>query len=109
MSQELIALVTAPNKDEASRIASLLVTERLAACVNIISGVESVYRWQGEVTSDTETLMIIKTTGERYLELERRVKELHSYSTPEVIAFKIERGSNAYLQWLRESTSNEGV
>jgi periplasmic divalent cation tolerance protein len=108
MSHELIALVTAPNKDEASRIASLLVAERLAACVNIVSEIESVYRWQGEVSHDVETLMIIKTTDGRYQELERRVKELHSYATPEVIAFKIERGSDAYLQWLRESTSDEG-
>ena len=107
MSHELIALVTAPNKEEASRIASSLVTERLAACVNIVGGVESVYRWQGEVTRDTETLMIIKTTDERYQELEHRVKELHSYTTPEVIAFAVERGSKDYLEWLRESVTGQ--
>src|SRR6185503_4606699 len=105
MSNELVAFVTAPNKEEASRIASSLVTERLAACVNIVSGIESVYRWQGEVTSDTETLMIIKTTDEKYDELEHRVRELHSYTTPEVIAFRIERGSKAYLEWLRDSVT----
>src|SRR6185369_14409736 len=99
MSHELIAFVTASNKEEASRIASSLVTERLAACVNILSGVESVYRWQGEVARDSEMLLIIKTTDDKYLQMERRVKELHSYTTPEVIAFKIERGSDAYLDW----------
>jgi periplasmic divalent cation tolerance protein len=105
MSQELIVFVTAPNNDEAERIASSLVSERLAACVNIVGGIESIYRWEGEVTRDRETLLIIKTVDERYAELEGRVKELHTYTTPEVIAYKIERGSDAYLKWLRESTT----
>jgi periplasmic divalent cation tolerance protein len=107
MSQELIVLITAPSAEEAARIAEPLVSERLAACVNIVGGVTSIYRWQGEVTRDNETLMIVKTTDERYDELERRVKELHSYTTPEVIAIKIERGSPDYLHWLRESTTHE--
>jgi periplasmic divalent cation tolerance protein len=106
MSHELIAFVTTSNKEEAARIASSLVTERLAACVNILSGIESVYRWEGEVARDSEMLLIIKTTDDKYLQMEQRVKELHSYTTPEVIAFKIERGSNAYLDWLRKSVSD---
>jgi periplasmic divalent cation tolerance protein len=105
MSHELLVLVTAPNEDEARRIANALVEERLAACVNIVAAIESVYRWEGQVTTDRETLLIIKTTDERYEELEQRVKELHSYSTPEVIAFKIERGSSEYLSWLQDSVS----
>lgn len=109
MNDELIVFATASSNEEASRIAGSLVEERLAACVNIVSSIESVYRWQGEVTRDKETLMIIKTTGERYAELERRIKELHSYTTPEVIALKIERGSKAYLDWLRESTYEENA
>lgn len=104
MSDELIVFVTAPNKDEAARIAETLVSERLAACVNIVGAVESIYRWEGQVTRDSEALLIIKTTDERYEELEQRVKELHSYTTPEVIAYKVERGSEDYLRWLREST-----
>ena len=103
MSDELIVLVTTANAEEASRIAEVLVSERLAACVNIVPGIESIYRWEGKVTRDHESLMIIKTTGERYDELEHRVKELHGYSTPEVIAFKIDRGSEQYLKWLRDS------
>ena len=104
MSDELIVLVTTSNAEEASRIAEVLVSERLAACVNIVPGIESIYRWDGKVTRDHESLMIIKTAAERYDELERRVKELHSYSTPEVIALKIERGSEQYLEWIRDSS-----
>lgn len=107
MSDELIIFVTAPNEDEARRIAETVVDERLAACVNIINGIESIYRWQGEVARDRELLLIIKTTANRYSDLERRVKELHSYTTPEVIAFRIERGSTNYLDWLRDSTTPE--
>jgi periplasmic divalent cation tolerance protein len=79
------------------------VSERLAACVNIVSSVQSVYRWEGRIVSDQESLMIIKTTEEQYSALERRVKELHSYGTPEVIATRIETGSEQYLSWLRNS------
>jgi len=107
MSDELIVLVTTSNAEEAARIADVLVSERLAACVNIVPGIESIYRWEGKVTRDHESLMIIKTTGARYDEVERRVKELHNYSTPEVIALKIERGSEQYLSWLRDSTAND--
>jgi periplasmic divalent cation tolerance protein len=104
MGSELIVFVTVGNGDEASRIAEFLVSEHLAACVNIVSGVESVYWWEDKVTRDSEVLLIIKTTDERYKDLEARVKQLHSYSTPEVIAYRIERGSPDYLSWLRQST-----
>jgi periplasmic divalent cation tolerance protein len=104
-NSELIAFVTAPDEEEAKHIAEAVVSERLAACVNLVAGVESIYRWEGKVTRDREVLLIIKTTGGRYEELERRVKELHSYSTPEVIAFRIEQGSKEYLDWLRASTA----
>lgn len=107
MSQELVVLVTTPNSEEAAKIADALVSERLAACVNLVAAVESIYRWEGNITRDREALMIIKTTAERYPELERRVKELHSYSTPEVVALRIERGSAQYLEWLRDSTTED--
>lgn len=105
MSNALIVLITVPNTEEASRIADALVGSRLAACVNIVSGIESVYRWEGKVTRDSETLMIIKTTGERYAELEQQIKTLHSYTTPEVVAISIERGAEDYLKWLGESVA----
>ena len=107
MTQELVVLVTTSTRDEASAIAGALVSERLAACVNIVSAIESVYRWEGNITRDIETLIIIKTIDDRYPELERRVKELHSYSTPELIALKIERGSEQYLNWLREASRDD--
>lgn len=105
MADEILVLVTVPNKGEANVIAEALVAERLAACVNIIPGIESVYRWEGKVTRDSEALLVIKSTSDCYFALERRVKELHSYDVPEVIALKIERGSEQYLSWLRDSTS----
>lgn len=103
MSHELIVLVTTSSKDQAVTIANALVSEQLAACVNIIERIESVYRWESKIVQDSESLLIIKTTDGRYDNLERRVKQLHSYSTPEVIAIKIERGSSEYLRWLEES------
>jgi periplasmic divalent cation tolerance protein len=107
MGSELIVFVTAGSGEEASRIAQSLVSEHLAACVNIVAGVESIYWWEGKVTRDSEVLLIIKTTDERYKELEDRVKQLHSYSTPEVIAYPIERGSPDYLSWLRQNTTKQ--
>jgi periplasmic divalent cation tolerance protein len=105
MTHEMIVLVTVPDKDEADRLAETLVFERLAACVNIIPAIESIYRWEGKVTKDQEILLLIKTAEDRYGELEQRIQTLHSYTTPEVIALKIERGSKAYLSWLIESVS----
>lgn len=107
MTHELVVLVTTSTRDEAAAIAEALVSERLAACVNIVAAIESIYRWEGKVTRDSEALMIIKTTDDRYPELERRVKELHSYSTPEVLALRIDRGSEQYLDWLSDSTATD--
>lgn len=107
MSHELVVFVTTANSEEAALLADALVSDRLAACVNIVPAVKSIYLWQGEVTRENESLLIMKTTDERYPELERRVNELHSYSTPEVIALRIERGSEQYLSWLRESTRTQ--
>lgn len=103
MSHEIIVFVTTVDTAEAGKIANAVVFERLAACVNVVPWVESHYWWEGEVTRDNESLLVIKTTKDRYAVLERRVKELHSYSTPEVIAVDIERGSAEYLKWLRDS------
>jgi periplasmic divalent cation tolerance protein len=103
VANEILVLVTTQNTHEADKIAYAVVFERLAACVNVVPWVESHYWWEGEVTRESETLLIIKTTYDRYERLERRVKELHSYTTPEVIAVEITRGSNEYLKWLRDS------
>src|SRR5262249_37885876 len=104
-SNALMVLVTAPNREAASRIAEAVVGSRLAACVNILGGIESIYRWEGKINRDSEILLIIKTTDERYAELEAQIKSLHSYTTPEVLAIRVERGSEAYLRWLGESVA----
>ncbi len=101
---ELVVLITVPSKGESVRIAESLVSQRLAACVNIIPGIESIYRWEGKIAHDEELLLLIKTTSDRFAELELQVKDLHSYTTPEIIALEVKDGSSAYLRWLRDST-----
>jgi len=100
----MIVFVTAATADEATRIARALVEERLAACANIVSPIVSVYRWEGQVQEDREVLLIIKTTDTRLPALIQRVKALHSYQVPEVIAMPIADGSADYLRWLLDET-----
>ncbi|EKE84553.1 divalent-cation tolerance protein CutA [Idiomarina xiamenensis] len=104
MSEPQLLLCACPDQNSANSIARQLVDEQLAACVNIISGINSVYRWQGEVHDDPELLLLIKSTRSRYDEIEQRVLQLHPYDTPELIALPITSGLPAYLTWLREST-----
>lgn len=98
-----VALVTAGSEDEAAKIARALVDERLAACVNIVPGVRSIYRWRGVVEDEGEFLMVIKTAAASLEALEARVRELHSYDVPEVLALPIDKGSGPYLEWLAEN------
>lgn len=99
-----VVLITASSPDEGARIAGALVDERLAACVNRLDGISSVYWWKGKVEHEQETLLIAKTRGELVERLIARVKELHSYSVPEVIALPIEAGNPDYLNWIAEET-----
>ena len=96
-----IVLTTAANAEEAGRLARTLVEERLAACVSLVPGVESVYRWKGQVESAAETLLLIKTSVEQLTALEARLHELHSYETPEFLVLQVEAGSSPYLEWLQ--------
>jgi len=105
MSDALLILCTCPNAESASRIARALVEERLAACVNRVPGLTSVYRWQGEIHEDNEVLLLIKTQHERFESLRARIIELHPYDVPEVIALEIAAGHAPYLEWLRTETS----
>jgi periplasmic divalent cation tolerance protein len=98
-----IVLTTAPGPDEASSLARALVEERLAACATLIPAVQSIYRWQGEVESSTETLLIVKTEAGKLPALEARLHELHSYQVPEFLVLDVEGGSHAYLDWLHTS------
>lgn len=98
-----VVLVTAKDSAEAKRIGESLVKEKLAACVNVISGVNSTYWWKGKIERSNEALLLLKTSREKLDGLIDRVKELHSYETPEVLALPVEKGSPDYLKWLEES------
>jgi periplasmic divalent cation tolerance protein len=103
---EIIVFMTASNEDEAAKIARALVEARIAGCVNIINNVRSIYRWQGKIEDEKEVFMVAKTRQELFQTLIKRVKELHSYTVPEVIAIPIVEGSADYLQWLEEVTGS---
>ena len=100
-------LTTTGTEEQALSIARALVSERLAACVNIIGPVRSVYRWREAIEDDREFLLLIKTRATLYMKVERRVRELHTYEVPEVIALSMDRGSPPYIKWLFESTGAE--
>ena len=102
----IVALTTAASSEQAEAIASALVAERLAACVNVIRGIASVYRWKGEVARDEESLLVIKTTASLLDSVRRRIRELHSYELPECLALAVADGDGAYLDWVRESVGS---
>ena len=99
-SEPIVVLMTAANREEANQIAELLVSARLAACVQILPEIESVYRWQGEVKREQEILLLAKATRARFDEIESKVRVMHSYETPEIIALPITAASEPYLKWL---------
>ncbi|MFZ0743502.1 MAG: divalent-cation tolerance protein CutA [Terracidiphilus sp.] len=96
-----IVLTTAANAEEAARLARTLVEERLAACATLIPAAQSIYRWQGEVETATETLILLKTGSEQLATLETRLRALHSYQTPEFLVLRVESGSADYLDWMQ--------
>jgi periplasmic divalent cation tolerance protein len=99
-----MVFVMAANEDEAERIAQVLVAERLAACVNIAGPVRSIYRWRGKIEHAGEYMLVIKAAKRHFSKLERKVRELHSYEVPEIIAVTLVQGSKPYVAWLAEST-----
>jgi len=101
----LLCLCACPDAATATRLAEALVGERLAACVNRLPGVRSTYRWQGEVHTDAEELLVIKTTATRFEALQARLLALHPYELPELVALPVERGHTAYLDWVRASVA----
>ena len=98
-----VILVTAASKKEARKIAKSLISHKLAACVNIVDGVESLFRWKGKIDSAKETLLIIKSRKEKVAQLMKLVKSLHSYEIPEIISLPITSGFKPYLRWVHES------
>ncbi|MEK6336532.1 MAG: divalent-cation tolerance protein CutA [Acidobacteriota bacterium] len=99
-SQPIVVIMTAANAEEAERIAEALVGARLAACVQLLPEIRSVYRWKGEVARDTEVLLLAKTILAKFDKLEQAVRAIHSYETPEIIALPVTAGSEPYLNWL---------
>jgi len=103
-SNHLVVLCTCPDEQTARRLAEAVVADKLAACVNILPGVTSVFYWEGEAQSEQEHLLVIKTSDIAYSRLESRLVELHPYELPEVIAVGIERGLAGFLDWVRDET-----
>jgi periplasmic divalent cation tolerance protein len=99
-SEAIVVLITTPDSAEATRLAEMLVVQRLAACVQILPEIESVYRWQGKIERQKEVLVMAKTTQSNFESLEREVRAIHSYETPEIIALPLIAGSLPYLEWL---------
>jgi periplasmic divalent cation tolerance protein len=104
----VVVLVTAGAADEAARIGRSMVEERLAACANVVGPIRSIYRWQGAVEEAEEHLLLLKARAADVPALEARVRALHSYEVPEVLALPVRGGSAAYLAWLAESTARGG-
>ena len=105
MTDAIVALSTVGNAADAQRIGRALVERRLAACVNVVPGVTSIYSWKGGVSTDSELLLVIKTRREKLDEVRSALLELHPYEVPELIAMAIEGGHEAYLEWIEDSVS----
>jgi len=100
----IAVLVTCGSEDEALKIAHSLIENHLAACINLISPVRSIYRWEGKILDEKEWILIIKTRKGKFKKLEKEVKSLHSYAVPEIIGLSVVGGSSSYLKWLEDMT-----
>jgi periplasmic divalent cation tolerance protein len=107
-AEPIVVLMTAANREEAVRIAEMLVGTRLAGCVQILPEIQSIYRWQGEVARESEVLLLAKTTSGSFAELDRRVREIHSYDLPEIVALAVTQVSAPYLKWLQGAVAPGG-
>ena len=107
VTEAIAVFVTTADSAEAYRLAEMLISQHLAACVQILPEMKSVYRWQGKIERQKEILLIAKTTQAKFEALEREVRAIHSYETPEIVALPLTAGSAAYLKWLRSSVSDE--
>jgi len=101
---EIVVLVTAPSQEEACILARALVSARLVACASLLPEVTSVFSWEGELSEEKETLLILKSKRSLFEQIEAKIKALHSYAVPEIIALPVLAGSESYLRWLHENT-----
>lgn len=109
MTDKIVVMVTCGSLAEARKIARAVVEARLAACANVLGGpVQSIYRWKGKVETAKEVLLLVKSTRKRFSALEREIRRLHSYETPEIVAVTIVEGSKDYLRWIEESVRRIG-
>ena len=106
MAEIIVVLCTVPDVDTGAKIARTLVDEKLCACVNLVAGLRSIYRWEGKVTEDAEALCIIKSTRSAFEALRARISALHPYQVPEVIALPVVEGNRPYLEWVIDSVSS---
>ncbi len=104
-SETTVVFCTCPDQATATRIADTLVEDRLCACVNLIPGIRSIYRWEGKPESAEEVLMLIKTRADRYPALEEAIRSMHPYELPEIIALPVETGLPGYLKWVEQCTT----
>jgi periplasmic divalent cation tolerance protein len=104
MTDYIVVLVTAKSDKEGEKIGQALLEEKLAACVNIVPGLKSIFRWKGKISTDEEVLLLIKTKDTLFEKLKKRVIELHSYEVPEIIALGILAGNEKYLEWIKKET-----
>ncbi len=113
MSEEtpdaIVVFMTAANSEEAALLADLLIKKNLAACVQILPELQSVYRWKGRIEKQAETLVVAKTISSKFQELDREVRAQHSYDTPEIVALPVTAGSARYLEWLSASVDSKLV
>ncbi len=105
----IVVGTTVGDEEQALLIARELVARRLAACVNVIPGMRSVYRWQGRICRDTEYLLLVKTLAGEYPAVAAAIRELHSYELPEILAFDVTRGDEGFLAWIRDSVDKTGL
>jgi periplasmic divalent cation tolerance protein len=107
MEEKILVMITTGSEEEGEKIAKALLEERLIACANLIGGVRSLYRWKDRICDDREILMLCKTRGELFPRLSEKVKSIHSYEIPEIIAFPLVQGWQSYLDWVEQETMAE--
>jgi periplasmic divalent cation tolerance protein len=105
--EAVVVYITVPNEQEGVKIAKALVEEKLAGCINIVKDIRSIYSWQGKIEDEPELLLIAKSRRQLFNKLKDRVKKLHSYTVPEIIAIPVIEGSEDYLNWLQEVTLSD--